>query len=149
MYRCSISEATVAKRILDPLGLEARGPPVARAQASPDMFDPGPRYDGADFAFPDQDGPEVGRPSAARTHLVSAAADCSLLGRTQTRSGKAPTVSVSRLVDGCAGALFEVFPVSASRVLKGWREREMKDLARQLGIVTVVARREDGGPGQG
>ncbi len=48
-----IAEATVAKRILDHLGLDSRGPPVARAQAPPDVLDPGPSYDGADFAFPD------------------------------------------------------------------------------------------------
>jgi hypothetical protein len=46
-----IAEATVAKRILDHLGLDSRGPPVARAQAPPDALDPGPSYDGADFAF--------------------------------------------------------------------------------------------------
>jgi len=48
-----IAEATVARRILDHLGLDSRGPPVARAQAPPDMLDPGPSYDGADFAFPE------------------------------------------------------------------------------------------------
>ena len=48
-----IAEATVAKRILDHLGLDSRGPPPARAQAPPDVLDPGPSYDGADFAFPE------------------------------------------------------------------------------------------------
>jgi hypothetical protein len=48
-----IAEATVARRILDHLGLDSRGPPVARAQAPPDMLDAGPSYDGADFAFPE------------------------------------------------------------------------------------------------
>jgi hypothetical protein len=48
-----IAEARVAKRILDHLGLHFRGPPMARAQLSADMLDPGPSDDGADFAFPD------------------------------------------------------------------------------------------------
>ena len=43
-----IAEATVARRILEHLGLDAREPPVARAQAPPELFDPGPDYDGAD-----------------------------------------------------------------------------------------------------
>jgi len=59
-----IAEATVAKRILDHLGLDYRGPQVARAQAPPDMFDPGPSYDGADFAFPDLDGPRRPGPTS-------------------------------------------------------------------------------------
>ncbi len=43
-----IAEATVACRILDHLGLDSQGPPVARAQAPPERFDPGPDYDVAD-----------------------------------------------------------------------------------------------------
>ncbi len=35
-----IAEATVAKRILDHLGLDSRGPPLARSQAPPDALDP-------------------------------------------------------------------------------------------------------------
>jgi len=34
-----IAEATVAKRILDHLGFDSRGPPLARAQAPPDVLD--------------------------------------------------------------------------------------------------------------
>ena len=48
-----IAEATVAKRILDHLGLDSRGPPLARAQAPPDAPDLAPSYDGVDPAFPD------------------------------------------------------------------------------------------------
>jgi hypothetical protein len=41
-----IAEATVAGRILDHLGLDSRGPPLARAQAPPppELNDPGPSY---------------------------------------------------------------------------------------------------------
>jgi hypothetical protein len=42
-----IGEALVAKRILDHLGLDAAGPPLQRALAQPELFDPGPRYDAA------------------------------------------------------------------------------------------------------
>jgi hypothetical protein len=48
-----ISDATVAKRILDHLHLDSRGPPLARAQAPPDLLDPGPSYEAADVPFPD------------------------------------------------------------------------------------------------
>ena len=48
-----IAEATVAKRILDHLGLDSRGPPLARAQAPPDAPDLAPSYDGVDPTFPD------------------------------------------------------------------------------------------------
>ncbi len=48
-----IAEATVAKRILDHLGLDSRRPPLARAQAPPDALDPAPGYDGTDPVFPD------------------------------------------------------------------------------------------------
>jgi len=37
----------------DHLGFDSRGPPVARAQAPPDVLDPGPSYDGVDHAFPE------------------------------------------------------------------------------------------------
>jgi hypothetical protein len=40
-----IAEATVACRILDHLGLDSQGPPVARAQPPPELFDPGPDHD--------------------------------------------------------------------------------------------------------
>ncbi len=40
-----IAGATVACRILDHLGLDSQGPPVARAQAPPELFDPEPDYD--------------------------------------------------------------------------------------------------------
>jgi hypothetical protein len=48
-----ISDAAVAKRILDHLHLDSRVPPLARAQAPPDLLDPGPSYDGADAPCPD------------------------------------------------------------------------------------------------
>jgi hypothetical protein len=48
-----IDEATVARRTLDHLGLDSRGPPVARGQAPPDLLDPGPSYDDVDQAFPE------------------------------------------------------------------------------------------------
>jgi hypothetical protein len=48
-----IAEATVAKRILDHLCLDSRGPPLARAQAPPDALDPAPSYDSTDPVFPD------------------------------------------------------------------------------------------------
>ena len=48
-----IADATVAKRILDHLHLDSRGPPLAPAQALPDLLDPGPSCDGADGPFPD------------------------------------------------------------------------------------------------
>ena len=52
-----IAEALVAKRILVHLGLDARGPPLSRARAppelfDPELFDPGPSYDTADAAYP-------------------------------------------------------------------------------------------------
>jgi hypothetical protein len=37
-----IAQALVAKRILDHLGLGASGPPLSRALAPPELFDPGP-----------------------------------------------------------------------------------------------------------
>jgi hypothetical protein len=48
-----IAEEKVAARILGHLGLESRGPPVARAQAPPQFIEPGPSYDGADQSFGD------------------------------------------------------------------------------------------------
>ncbi len=48
-----ITEATVACRILDHLGLDSQGPPVARPQPPPELFDPGPDYDSADPSFTD------------------------------------------------------------------------------------------------
>ncbi len=48
-----IAEATVARCILDHLGLDSRGPPVARAQAPPDVLDPAPSYNGVDHTFPE------------------------------------------------------------------------------------------------
>ena len=38
----------MAKRILDHLGEDSTGPPLARAQAQPEQLDPGP-----DYAAPD------------------------------------------------------------------------------------------------
>jgi hypothetical protein len=48
-----IAEATAARRILDHLGLDSQGPPLARAQAPPELFDLGPDYGAADPAYPD------------------------------------------------------------------------------------------------
>jgi hypothetical protein len=48
-----IAKATVAKRILDHLGLDPRGPPLARAQAPPDLPEPAPADDGVDPTYPD------------------------------------------------------------------------------------------------
>jgi hypothetical protein len=39
-----IAEPTVARRILDHLGLASQGPPLARARSPDDGFDPGPDY---------------------------------------------------------------------------------------------------------
>ncbi len=43
-----IAQPKVARRILDHLGLDSTGPPLARAQSQPEEFDPGP-----DYAAPD------------------------------------------------------------------------------------------------
>ena len=40
-----IAEATVACRILDHLGVDSQGPPVASPPPPPELFDPGPDYD--------------------------------------------------------------------------------------------------------
>ena len=39
-----ISQATIARRILDHLGLDSKGPTIARARAPPELFDPGTDY---------------------------------------------------------------------------------------------------------
>ena len=43
-----IAQVAVARRILEHLGLDSQGPPVARAQAPPEFFDPEPDYDVSD-----------------------------------------------------------------------------------------------------
>ena len=43
----------MARRILDDLGLDSRGPPLARAQAPPESNDRGPSRHGAGPIFPD------------------------------------------------------------------------------------------------
>jgi len=48
-----IADDTVARRILLHLGLDSRGPPVARAQAPPDFNEPGPNTAGADPLYAD------------------------------------------------------------------------------------------------
>jgi hypothetical protein len=45
-----IAEALVARGILDHLGLGASGPPLSRALAPPELFDPEQSYDTADPA---------------------------------------------------------------------------------------------------
>jgi len=45
-----IAQEAVARRILGHLGLDSQGPPVARAQAPPEAFDPGPDYDVSDHS---------------------------------------------------------------------------------------------------
>jgi hypothetical protein len=46
-----IAQATVAKRVLDHLGLDSTGPPVARAAPPPEQVDPGPSYDAPDSIY--------------------------------------------------------------------------------------------------
>jgi len=48
-----ITEAAVASRILDCLGLESIPPPLARAQAPPEEFEPPPEHDGVDPVLTD------------------------------------------------------------------------------------------------
>ncbi len=47
-----IAQATVAKRILDHLGLDSTGPPVARAAPPPEQVDLGPSCDASDAPDP-------------------------------------------------------------------------------------------------
>ena len=48
-----IAQATVAKRILDHLGLDSTGPPVARAAPPPEQVDLDPSYGAPDPIFPE------------------------------------------------------------------------------------------------
>lgn len=48
-----IAEARVAKRILDHLGEDSTGPPLARAQAQPETLEPEPAYGAADPIYPE------------------------------------------------------------------------------------------------
>jgi hypothetical protein len=48
-----ITSEAVARRILDHLGLDATGPPLARAQAPDDQLDPAPGHDVVDPVYPD------------------------------------------------------------------------------------------------
>ena len=48
-----IAEATVAKRILDHLGLDSTGPPLARAQVQQELLEPEPDYGAADPIYPE------------------------------------------------------------------------------------------------
>jgi hypothetical protein len=48
-----IAQATVAKRILDHLGEDSTGPPVARVAAPQEQVEPGPAYDAADPIYPE------------------------------------------------------------------------------------------------
>ena len=48
-----IAEARVAKRMLDHLGEDSTGPPLARAQAQPEQLDPGPDYAAQDVTYQD------------------------------------------------------------------------------------------------
>ncbi len=43
----------VARRILDHLGLDSTGPPLARVQAQPELLDPGPDYSAPDPIYPE------------------------------------------------------------------------------------------------
>jgi hypothetical protein len=46
-----IAEAKMAKRILDHLGLDSTGPPVAGAQPHAEPLEPGPDYSTADSIY--------------------------------------------------------------------------------------------------
>ncbi len=46
-----IAQPKVARRILEHLGFDSTGPPVARAQAQPEEFDPGPDYSAPDLTY--------------------------------------------------------------------------------------------------
>ena len=48
-----IADPGVAKRILDHLGLDAQGPPLARARAPDDLAEPGADYGAADPIYDD------------------------------------------------------------------------------------------------
>jgi hypothetical protein len=49
-----IAEADVARRILDHLGMDSQGPPLARARAPEEEgADAGPEYDLTDPVYPD------------------------------------------------------------------------------------------------
>lgn len=48
-----IASEPVARRILDHLGLDATGPPLARAQAPDDLLDPAPVHDVVDPVYTD------------------------------------------------------------------------------------------------
>jgi hypothetical protein len=48
-----IASEAVARRILDHLGLDATGPPLARAQAPDDLLDPAPGHDVVDPVYTD------------------------------------------------------------------------------------------------
>ena len=46
-----IAQQAVARRILEHLGLDSTGPPLARARAAPEQFDPGPDYGVPDRSY--------------------------------------------------------------------------------------------------
>jgi len=48
-----IAQAMVAKRILDHLGLDSTGPPIARAAPPPEQVDLGPSYGAANPIYPE------------------------------------------------------------------------------------------------
>ena len=62
-----IAQATVAKRVLDQLGLDSTGPPVARAAPPPDEVDPGL---GPTLSTGVADGGSAGRGYALLRHAV-------------------------------------------------------------------------------
>jgi hypothetical protein len=46
-----IASEAVARRILDHLGLDATGPPLAGARAPDELFEPGPDHDAVDPVY--------------------------------------------------------------------------------------------------
>ncbi len=48
-----IAQPAVVRRILDHLGLDSTGPPLARVQAQPELLDPGPDYSAPDPIYPE------------------------------------------------------------------------------------------------
>ena len=48
-----IADAAVAERIVDHLGLDSHGSPLARAQAPPEELEPPPAGEGVDQVFPE------------------------------------------------------------------------------------------------